>query len=272
MARTEQEAQNRRETGRALHDVAAQARVGRERQSPSGARRVDLGRGQITSRRELGLRGQERLLLGDETPLVRDDAPLRLDAAPRVGRRPHRALRPRDLVVDRPVVDDRETPRHDVIGPGRLRGHGGSVRRVTYSNITGTAQRAVELTLMYGRDPEKNMPNAATPAISDVTVERLAVTTQSGKASYVACHGLPESPIANIRFDRVAVTGGREQSCTYCSIDGPDLSRACRGEASLGVFAPGVLVAVLVAAIAVREVGLLQSARRRRRETRSLAS
>ena len=45
-----------------------------------------------------------------------------------------------------------------------------------------------------------------------------------------------------------------------------------RGEASLGVFAPGVLVAVLVAAIAVREVGLLQSARRRRRETRSLAS
>ena len=46
----------------------------------------------------------------------------------------------------------------------------------------------------------------------------------------------------------------------------------CRGEASLGVFAPGVLVAVLVAAIAVREVGLLQSARRRRRETRSLAS
>ena len=61
-----------------LHDVAAQARVGRERQSSGGARGVDLGRGQTPSRRELGLRRQERLLLGDEPPLVRDDAPLRL--------------------------------------------------------------------------------------------------------------------------------------------------------------------------------------------------
>ena len=89
------------------------------------------------------------------------------------------------------------------------------------------------------------------------------------------CHGLPEAPIADIRFDRVAVAGGRDQTCTYCAIaaaPSAGLSRACRGEASLGVFAPGVLVAVLVAAIAVREVGLLQSARRRRREARSLAS
>ena len=93
------------------------------------------------------------------------------------------------------------------------------MRRVTYSNITGTALKAVELTLMYGRDPEKNMPNAATPAISDVTVERLAVTTQRGKAAYVSCHGLPEAPISNVHFDRVAVNGGRDQTCTYCSID-----------------------------------------------------
>ncbi len=137
---------------------------------------------------------------------------------------------------------------------------------------------------MYGRDPEKYTPGAATPAISDISIERLAVTTQSGKASYVSCHGLPESPIANIRFDRVAVTGGREQTCTYCGIvasrTAPGLSRACRGEASfvaLGL----VVAAVLVAAIVLRrprmlgaedEVGLLQSARRRRRETRSLAS
>jgi hypothetical protein len=155
------------------------------------------------------------------------------------------------------------------------RGHGGSVRRVTYSNISGTALKAVELTLMYGRDPEKHMLAAATPAISDVTVERLSLKTENGKASYVACHGLPEAPIADIRFDRVAVNGGRDQTCTYCAIaaaPSAGLSRACRGEASLGVFAPGVLVAVLVAAIAVREVGLLQSARRRRREARSLAS
>ena len=73
--------QPKQQKGRALHDVAAQARVGRERQSSRGARGVDLGRGQVPSRRELGLRRQERLLLGDETPLVRDDAPLRLDAA-----------------------------------------------------------------------------------------------------------------------------------------------------------------------------------------------
>ena len=87
MARTEQEGKPKTEEKREgrLHDVAAQARVGRERQSSRGARGVDLGRGQITSRRELGLRRQERLLLGDEPPLVRDDAPLRLDAAPRVG-------------------------------------------------------------------------------------------------------------------------------------------------------------------------------------------
>ena len=113
MARTEQEGKPKTEEKREgrLHDVAAQARVGRERQSSRGARGVDLGRGQITSRRELGLRGQERLLLGDETPLVRDDAPLRLHSARGVGRCPHRAFRPRDLVVDRPVVDDRETPR-----------------------------------------------------------------------------------------------------------------------------------------------------------------
>ena len=133
---------------------------------------------------------------------------------------------------------------------------------------------------MYGRDP-KRLPMAATPAISDVRIERLAVTTQSGKAAYVACHGLPESPIADIRFDRVSVIGGREQTCTYCSIDGPGLSRACRGEASPVAFLGLVVAAVLVAAIVVRrprvlgaedEAGLLQSARRRRRETRSLAS
>ena len=135
------------------------------------------------------------------------------------------------------------------------RGHGGSVRRVTYSNITGTAQRAVELTLMYGRDPDKHTPGAETPAISDISIERLAVTTQSGKASYVSCHGLPESPIANIRFDRVAVTGGREQTCTYCGIvasrTAPGLSRACRGEASF--FA----LALVVAAVLVVALGLV---------------
>ena len=120
MARTEQEAQNRRGTGRALHDVAAQARVGRERQSSGGARGVDLGRGQIASRRELGLRRQERLLLGDEPPLVRDDAPLRLHRTRGIGRRPHRAFRTRDLVVDRPVVDDREIFGNDVVRAGRL--------------------------------------------------------------------------------------------------------------------------------------------------------
>ncbi len=121
--------------------------------------------------------------------------------------------------------------------------------------------------------PEKYTPGAATPAISDISIERLAVTTQSGKASYVSCHGLPEAPISNVHFDRVAVNGGRDQTCTYCSIDGPDLSRACRGEASfvaLGL----VVAAVLVAVIVVRrprvlgaedEVGLLQSARSRRR-------
>ena len=151
---------------------------------------------------------------------------------------------------------------------------------MTYSNISGTAQKAVELTLMYGRDPEKHLPWAATPSISDISIERLSVKTESGKASYVSCHGLPESPISNVHFDRVAVNGGRDQTCTYCSIDGPGLSRACRGEASF--FALGLVVAAaLVAAIVLRrprvlgaedEVGLLQSARRRRRETRSLAS
>ena len=104
---------------------------------------------------------------------------------------------------------------------------------------------------MYGRDPEKYLPGMATPAISDIRVERLSLKTKSGKASYVACHGLPESPIADIRFDRVAVTGGRDQACTYCSIDGPDLSRACRGEAS------PVALGLVVAAFLVVALGLV---------------
>ena len=108
--------QPKQQKGRALHDVAAEARVRRERQSPGGARGVDLGRGQIASRRQLGLRRQERLLLGDERALVRDDAPLGLDAAPRVGHRRHRARRFRGLVV-RPIVDEALAPRarHDII-------------------------------------------------------------------------------------------------------------------------------------------------------------
>ena len=120
---------------------------------------------------------------------------------------------------------------------------------------------------MYGRDPEKYLPGMATPAISDIRVERLSLKTKSGKASYVACHGLPESPIADIRFDRVAVTGGRDQACTYCSIDGPDLSRACRGEASFFVLGL-VVAAALVAAIAFRRPRVLGA----EDETRSLAS
>jgi len=110
LARTEQEQEGR------LHDVAAEARVGRERKSAMSARGVDLGRGQIARRRELRLRGQQSLLLGDEPPLVLDDAPLGLDAAPRVGHRRHRTRRFRGLVV-RPIVDEALAPRarHDII-------------------------------------------------------------------------------------------------------------------------------------------------------------
>ena len=68
----------------------------------------------------------------------------------------------------------------------------------------------------------------------------------------MSCHGLPEAPISNVHFDRVAVNGGRDQTCTYCSIDGPDLSRACRGETSPVAFLGLVVAAVLVAAVIVR--------------------
>ena len=122
---------------------------------------------------------------------------------------------------------------------------------------------------MYGRDPEKYLPGMATPAISDIRVERLSLKTKSGKASYVACHGLPESPIADIHFDRVAVNGGRDQTCTYCTIAGDaGLSRACRGEASPVAFLGLVVAAALVAAIAFRRPRVLGA----EDETRSLAS
>ena len=57
----------------------------------------------------------------------------------------------------------------------------------------------------------------------------------------------------------------------YCSIDGPDLSRACRGEASPVAFLGLVVAAVLVAAVIVRRgagPGVLGA----EDETRSLAS
>ena len=86
----------------------------------------------------------------------------------------------------------------------------------------------------------------------------------------MACHGLPESPIANIRFDRVAVNGGRDQTCTYCSIDGPGLSRACRGEASF--VALGLVVAAVLAAAVIVRRGAGPGVLGAEDETHSLAS
>ena len=97
------------------------------------------------------------------------------------------------------------------------RTRGGGIQGVLYSNLSGTANAAVQISLAYEHDePPTNA--SATPAIRDVRVSDLDVDVSEGtKDAFLTCVGLNDSAIRGVAFDRVRVRGSKDATCAYCS-------------------------------------------------------
>ena len=95
------------------------------------------------------------------------------------------------------------------------RGRGGVIANVTYRDIrlTNTGGQAVQFTMNYA--PGLPPTNAtATPALRNVTVSGLV--SQASKDGWLL-DGLPESPLENLTFNNVSITGAQTyiSGCDY---------------------------------------------------------
>ena len=100
---------------------------------------------------------------------------------------------------------------------------------MVYSNLTGSASGAIQLTLNYHSGvPPTNA--SATPVLRGITIRDVHVKTSR---SFLECNGIPESPIAGIVFENVVVTGSSKETCSSCTIaasaTSPALEAACTG-------------------------------------------
>lgn len=94
------------------------------------------------------------------------------------------------------------------------RGRGGGVRKVTYDNLVGRANEAIQLTLDYEKDVAPTNASA-TPQILDVDIRNLNIDAQRDA---LLCAGLDESTIRNVTLTNVTVTGKQAQQCAHCQI------------------------------------------------------